>query len=50
MPPKHSPDGKDAKECMLQIGKYNNVVAWNLHMRDSVRAVYGDSAKFLTTV
>ena len=49
MPPKRAPESKDAKECMLQIGKYNNVVAWNLEMRASVGAVYGNGASFLTT-
>ena len=49
MPPKRLPESKDAKECMLQIGKYNNIVAWNLEMRESVGAVYGDSDSFLVT-
>ena len=49
MPLKRAPESKDAKECMLQIGKYNNVVAWNLEMRASVGAVYGNGASFLTT-
>ena len=49
MPPKRAADAKDATECMLQIGKYNNVVAWNLEMRASVGAVYGNGASFLTT-
>ena len=34
---------------MLQIGKYNNVVAWNLEMRASVGAVYDNGASFVTT-
>ena len=34
MPPKRSPESNDAKDCILQIGKYNDVVAWNLEMRD----------------
>ena len=49
MSPKRAADAKDATECMLQIGKYNNVVAWNLEMRASVGAVYGNGASFLTT-
>lgn len=49
MPPKRAPDSKDAKECMLQIGKYNNIVAQNLDIRESINAVYGDSASFLFT-
>ena len=34
---------------MLQIGKHNNVVAWNLEMRASMRALYGSASNFLTT-
>ena len=49
MPPKRSPESRDAKECMLQIGKFNNVVAWNLEMRSLTVTAYGSSALFLTT-
>ena len=49
MPPKRSLESEDAKECILQIGKYNNIVAWNLDIRKSINAVYGDSASFLYT-
>ena len=50
MPPKRAPEPKDAKECMLQIGKFNNVVAWNLEMRSLTVTAYGSSALFLTTI
>ena len=49
MPPKRSPEPKDAKRCTLQIGKFNNVVAWNLEMRSLTVTAYGSSALFLTT-
>ena len=49
MPPKRTPDAKEAKECMLHIGKYNNVVVCNLDVSASVGATYGSSALFLTT-
>ena len=49
MSPKRAIDSKVAAPCMLQIGKYNNVVAWNLEMRTSVRALYGNASNFLTT-
>lgn len=49
MPPKSSPEPRDAKECMLQIGKFNNVVAWNLEMRSLTVMAYGSSALFVTT-
>lgn len=42
-------DSKVAVPCMLQIGKYNNVVAWNLEMRTTVHALYGNASNFLTT-
>ena len=46
MPPNIAADPKDESGCMLQIGKYNNVAAWNLEMRDSVEVLYGDGARF----
>ena len=49
MPPKRSPESKEAKECILQIGKFNNVVAWNLEMRALTVTTFGSSATFLTT-
>ena len=49
MPPKRAPESKDAKECMLQIGKNNNIVAWNLDIRESIGAIYGYSGDFLYT-
>ena len=49
MPPKRSPEPRDAKGCILQIGKFSNVVAWNLEMRSLTVTSYGSSALFLTT-
>ena len=49
MPPKRVPEHKDTKQCILQIGKNNNIVAWNLEIRESIGAVYGYSGSFLFT-
>ena len=49
MPPKRAVGDKDAGEIILQLGKYNNVVAWNLDIRESVGISYGNAANFLTT-
>ena len=48
MPPKRAVEGKEPGECILTMGRYNNVVAWNLAMRDIVGKLYGDTANFLT--
>ena len=47
MPPKRAPESKDVKECMLRIGKNNNIIAWNLDIRESIGAIYGYSGDFL---
>ena len=49
MPPKRVPELKDAKQCILQIGKNINIVAWNLDIRESIGAIYGHSGSFLFT-
>ena len=49
MPPKRAVEGKEPGECILTIGKYNNVVAWNARMVDVVGKLFGDTASFLTT-
>ena len=48
MPPKRAGETKEVPECILRIGKYNNVVAWNLEMRSIVGTLYGSTANFLT--
>ena len=48
MPPKRAGEPKEVPECILKIGKYNNVVAWNLEMRSVVGTIYGATANFLT--
>lgn len=48
IPPKRAVEPKDVPECILRIGKYNNVVAWNLEMRSVVGTLYGSNANFLT--
>ena len=32
MPPKRAGEPKEVPECILKIGKYNNVVAWSLEI------------------
>ena len=49
IPPKRVLESKNAKECILQIGKNNNIVAWNLDIRESIGAVDGYSGSFLFT-
>ena len=50
MPPKRAVEAKDStSECMLRIGKFNNVVAWNLGISASVGAVYELITNFLLT-
>ena len=46
MPPKRA---VESGECILTIGKFNNVVAWNARMVDVVGKLFGDTANFLTT-
>ena len=48
MPTKRAAEGKEPVECILTMGRFNNVVAWNLAMRDIVGKLYGDTANFLT--
>ena len=48
MPSKRAGEPKEVPECILKIGKYNNVVAWNLEMRSVVGTLYGATANFLT--
>ena len=48
MPLKRAGELKEAPECILRIGKYNNVVAWNLEMRSVVGTLHGSTANFLT--
>ena len=36
MPPKRMSEPRETSECMLRIGKYNNVIAWNMQMRSIV--------------
>ena len=48
MPPKRAGETKEVPVCILRIGKYNNVVAWNLEMRSIIGTLYGSTANFLT--
>ena len=47
MPPKRMSEPRETSECMLRIGKYNNVIAWNMQMRSIVGELYGSTANFL---
>ena len=49
MPPKRAAEGKEPGECILTIGKFNNVVVWNARMVDVIGKLFGDMANFLTT-
>jgi Zinc knuckle len=50
MPPKKSNEPlKDAAECILRIGKNNNVVQWKEEMQTTVTALYGLTGMFFTT-
>ena len=50
MPPKKAAESpKEAAECILRIGKYNNVVQWRKAMESSVTELYGRSGQFLIT-
>lgn len=41
MSPKHAVETKDSTiECMRRLGKYNNIVAWNLGVKALRCAVY----------
>ena len=39
----------EAVECILRIGKGNNVVLWKKEMKTVVGALYGSTANFLQT-
>ena len=50
MPPKKAGEvPKEAVECILRYGKYNNVVQWRDAIEDSVTKLYGRSGQFLIT-
>jgi hypothetical protein len=40
---------KDATECVLRIGKNNNVVLWKEEMQTAVTAMFGLTGMFFTT-
>ena len=44
------PEAKaEATECILRLGKANNVILWNEEMKSIVGALYGSTANFLQT-
>jgi hypothetical protein len=50
MPQKKASDpAKDATECILRIGKNNNVVQWKEEIQNELTELYGLTAMFFTT-
>ena len=50
MPQKKASDpSKDATECILRIGKNNNVVQWKEEIQNELTELYGLTAMFFTT-
>ena len=49
MPLKKTPEVKEAIECILRLGKQNNVVMWNEELKSVVGTLYGATANFLQT-
>ena len=50
MPPKRATETpKDTAECILRIGKNNNVVQWKDIMQTEITALYGLTGMFFTT-
>ena len=49
MPPIKKIEPKEAAtgDCILMLGKGNNVVAWNEELKSTVGALYGATANFL---
>jgi hypothetical protein len=41
--------GKDAAECILRIGKNNNIVQWKEEIQNKLTELYGLTAMFFTT-
>ena len=50
MPPKRAVEGvKSTEECILQIGKFNNIIKWRESMQTIVTELYGIVGMFFTT-
>ena len=50
MSPKKNVEGpKEAAECILRFGKYNNIIQWRDALEVSVCGLYGLSGQFLIT-
>ena len=50
MPPKRAIEAvKSAEECILQIGKFNNIIKWRESMQTIVTELYGIVGMFFTT-
>ena len=50
MPPKRAVEAvKSTEECILQIGKFNNIIKWRESMQTIVTELYGIIGMFFTT-
>ena len=50
MPPKRAVEAmKSTEECILQIGKFNNIIKWRESMQTIVTELYGILGMFFTT-
>ena len=50
MPPKRAVEAvRSTEECILQIGKYNNIIKWRESMQTIVTELYGIVGMFFTT-
>ena len=50
MPPKRAVEAlKSTEECILQFGKFNNIIKWRESMQTIVTELYGIVGMFFTT-
>ena len=50
MPPKKQDEPKSgAEQCMLKIGRHNNVVQWKEDMQNEACGLYGMTGMFFST-
>ena len=50
MPPKKQEEPKSgAEQCMLKIGRHNNVVQWKEEMQNEACGLYGMTGMFFST-
>jgi hypothetical protein len=50
MPPKKTGEPKEVEgQCILQLGRSNNIIQWTEDMKTSISQLYGVAGNFLTT-